>query len=44
MRRSNSPQQSTLAGEDRPALARRFVAIVQHTIIEVERDVFPLAR
>jgi hypothetical protein len=33
-----------VAGEDRPALARRFVAIVQHTIIEVERDVFPLAR
>ena len=31
------------AGEDRAALARRFVAIVQHTIIEVERDVFPLA-
>jgi hypothetical protein len=32
------------AGEDRTALARRFVAIVQHTIIEVERDVFPLRR
>ncbi len=25
-------------------LARRFVAIVQHTMIEVERDLFPLAR
>jgi hypothetical protein len=31
------------AGEDRAALTRRFVAMVQHTIIEVERDVFPLA-
>jgi hypothetical protein len=31
------------AAEDRTALARRFVAIVQHTIIEVERDVLPLA-
>lgn len=31
------------AVEDRAALARRFVAMVQHTIIEVERDVFPLA-
>jgi hypothetical protein len=25
-------------------LARRFLAIAQHNIIEEERDVFPLAR
>ena len=28
---------------DVPYLARRFVAIIQHNIIEEERDVFPLA-
>lgn len=32
------------SGADAAYLARRFVAIVQHTIIEVERDFFPLAR
>ena len=30
------------AGEDWPQLARRFLAIAQHNIIEEERDFFPL--
>jgi hypothetical protein len=34
----------SLASPDLMFLARRFVAIAQHNIIEEERDVFPLAR
>jgi hypothetical protein len=38
-------QEAILAGQARDAayLARRFLAIAQHNIIEEERDVFPLA-
>ena len=38
-------EESMAAGQDSDvrALARRFLAIAQHNIIEEERDVFPLA-
>jgi hypothetical protein len=37
-------EEAALAGQSRDSLylARRFLAIVQHNIIEEERDVFPL--